>query len=153
MSFYFNPKIHLKTHHIIWIILPGCWVENTFSKMHSEVIWTIYAHIPENSVFLYRTVKYTVLIFKELSDILVLSRLQRTVLTYCICSAVLCCHVYMYTYFSHVWLFATLWTVATSSSVHEDFPGKNTGVGCHALLQGIFPTQGSNLHLLCLVHW
>ena len=26
--------------------------------------------------------------------------------------------------------------------------GKNTGVGCHALLQGIFPTQGSNLGLL-----
>ena len=35
-------------------------------------------------------------------------------------------------------------------SVHEDSPGKNTGVGCHALLQGIFPTQGLNLHLL---HW
>ena len=30
------------------------------------------------------------------------------------------------------------------SSVHGDFPGKNTGVGSHALLQGIFPTQGSN---------
>ena len=30
-----------------------------------------------------------------------------------------------------------------------DFPGKNTGVDCHFLLQGIFPTQGSNLHLLC----
>ena len=30
------------------------------------------------------------------------------------------------------------------SSVHEDSPGKNTGVGCHALLQGIFPIQGSN---------
>ena len=30
------------------------------------------------------------------------------------------------------------------SSAHGDFPGKNTGVGCHALLQGIFPTQGSN---------
>ena len=27
------------------------------------------------------------------------------------------------------------------SSVHGDFPGKNTAVGCHALLQGIFPTQ------------
>ena len=25
-----------------------------------------------------------------------------------------------------------------------DFPGKNTGVGCHSLLQGIFPTQGLN---------
>ena len=30
------------------------------------------------------------------------------------------------------------------SSVHGDFPGKNTGLGCHALLQGIFPIQGSN---------
>ena len=29
------------------------------------------------------------------------------------------------------------------SSVHGDSPGKNTGVGCHALLQGIFPSQGS----------
>ena len=29
-----------------------------------------------------------------------------------------------------------------------DSPGKNTGVGCHALLQGIFPTQGSNPALL-----
>ena len=29
------------------------------------------------------------------------------------------------------------------SFAHEDSPGKNTGVGCHALLQGIFPTQGS----------
>ena len=34
-----------------------------------------------------------------------------------------------------------------------DSPGRNTGVGCHALLQGIFPTQGSNPHLLCLLHW
>ena len=30
---------------------------------------------------------------------------------------------------------------------------ENTGVGCHLLLQGIFPTQGSNPHLLCLLHW
>ena len=30
------------------------------------------------------------------------------------------------------------------SSVYGDSPGKNTGVGCHALFQGIFPTQGSN---------
>ena len=30
------------------------------------------------------------------------------------------------------------------------FPGRNTGVGCHFLLPGILPTQGSNLHLL---HW
>ena len=31
-----------------------------------------------------------------------------------------------------------------------DSPGKNTRVSCCVLLQGIFPTQGSNLHLL---HW
>ena len=30
----------------------------------------------------------------------------------------------------------------TGSFVHGDFPDKNTGVGCRALLQGIFPTQG-----------
>ena len=30
------------------------------------------------------------------------------------------------------------------SSVHGDFPGKNTGAGCHALLQGIFLTKFSN---------
>ena len=30
------------------------------------------------------------------------------------------------------------------SSVHGDSPGKNTGVGCYALFQKIFPTQGSN---------
>ena len=31
-------------------------------------------------------------------------------------------------------------------------PGKNTGVGCHFLLQGIFPTQESNLGLLHCRH-
>ena len=30
------------------------------------------------------------------------------------------------------------------SSVHGDSPGKNVGMGCDAILQGIFPTQGSN---------
>ena len=33
-----------------------------------------------------------------------------------------------------------------------DFPGKNTGVGYHVLLQGIFLTQGSNLHLLQVLY-
>ena len=38
-----------------------------------------------------------------------------------------------------------------SSSV--DSKGKNTGVGCSALLQGIFLTQGSNPYLLYQLHW
>ena len=37
------------------------------------------------------------------------------------------------------------------SSLHS--PGKNTGVGGHGLLQGIFPTQGLNPDLFCLLHW
>ena len=32
-------------------------------------------------------------------------------------------------------------------------PGKNTEVGCHTFLWGIFLTQGLNRHLLCLLHW
>ena len=39
------------------------------------------------------------------------------------------------------------------SSVHGDSPGKNTRVGCRALLPGIFPTQGLNLYLLYLLYW
>ena len=34
----------------------------------------------------------------------------------------------------------------------RDFSGKNTGVGCRFLLQGIFSTQGSKQCLLCLLH-
>ena len=56
--------------------------------------------------------------------------------------------------FSYVRLFATLWTVAHQAPlVHGDSPGKNTGVGCYALLQGVFLTQGSNLCLLNILHW
>ena len=39
------------------------------------------------------------------------------------------------------------------SSIQGDSPGKNTGVDCHALLQGIFLTQESNPSLLHLLHW
>ena len=37
--------------------------------------------------------------------------------------------------------FLTSWTVAARLLCLWDFPGKNTGVGCHFLLQGIFPTR------------
>ena len=43
----------------------------------------------------------------------------------------------------------TPWTVAMDRLLCPwDSPGKNTGVGSHFILQGIFPTQGSNPHLL-----
>ena len=49
---------------------------------------------------------------------------------------------------SHVWFCNIMDCSPPSSSVHEDSPGKNIGGGCHALLQGISPTQGSNLGIL-----
>ena len=54
--------------------------------------------------------------------------------------------------FSHVLLFATLWTVPARLLCPWDSRGKNAGVGCYALLQGIFPTRGLNPCLLCLLH-
>ena len=59
----------------------------------------------------------------------------------------------MLTRFISVQLFAAPWTTACQAPLPWDSPGKNSGVSCHALLQGIFPTQVSNPHLFCLLHW
>ena len=60
---------------------------------------------------------------------------------------------------SHIWFFVIPRTVAHQAPLSMESPGKNSGVGCHSLLQGIFPTQGSNPNLLycrqilyCLSH-
>ena len=66
-------------------------------------------------------------------------------------------HECMLSHFSHVQLFVTQGLYSPPGSCPWDFPGKNTGVGCHALLQGIFPTQRLNPGLLrcrrILYHW
>ena len=68
---------------------------------------------------------------------------------HCVCA--------LYKAFSHFQLFATPWTVPARLLCPWNFPGKNTGVGCHFLLQRIFPAQGSNLCFLhyrwILYHW
>ena len=54
---------------------------------------------------------------------------------------------------SLVWFFPIFWTVQPARlPCPRDSPAKNPGVGCHFLLQGTFPTRGSNLHLLRLLH-
>ena len=58
----------------------------------------------------------------------------QTTLWYVCCAQSLC----------RVQLCGPMYCSLPGTSVHRDSPGKNTGVGCHALLQGIFPTQGSN---------
>ena len=54
--------------------------------------------------------------------------------------------------FSRVWLFATPWTVAHQAPLSVGFSRQEYWVGSHALLHRIFPTQGSNLSLLHLLH-
>ena len=49
---------------------------------------------------------------------------------------------------SRVLLFVTSGTVARQAPLSMGFPGKNTGVGCHFFLQGIFLTQRLNPCLL-----
>ena len=61
--------------------------------------------------------------------------------TYCVC---------VLSHFSHVQL---LCNPMDCSLFPWDFLSKYTGVGCHFLLQGIFPLQGFKPHLLSLLHW
>ena len=55
--------------------------------------------------------------------------------------------------FSHVQLCATPWTVAHQAPRPWDSPGKNIGVGCHALFQDFFLSPGLNPSFLCLLNW
>ena len=59
----------------------------------------------------------------------------------------------MLSHFSHVRLFETLWPAVHLAPLSAEFSGKNTGEPCHALLQGIFQTQGFNPCLLHLLQW
>ena len=59
----------------------------------------------------------------------------------------------MLSHFSCVQLFATLWIVAHQSPLSMRFSRQKYQSRLLALLQGIFRTQGSNLLLLCLLHW
>ena len=54
--------------------------------------------------------------------------------------------------FSLVRLFSTLWTIACQAPLSMGL-SRQEYWSCHALLQGIFPPQGLNLSLLCLLHW
>ena len=54
---------------------------------------------------------------------------------------------------SYIQLFVTPWTVANQAPLSMEFSSHEHWSGLHFLLQGIFSTQGSNLHLSCLLHW
>ena len=59
----------------------------------------------------------------------------------------------MLNHFRGVWIFVTLWTIAHQAPLSMGFSNNNTGLSCHALLQGIFLTQESHPCLLCFLYW
>ena len=71
----------------------------------------------------------------------------------CVCMCVCSCEfVRVCVVLSHVWLCDAINCHPPGPSVHGDDPDKNTGVGYHCPLQGIFPTQGSNPGVPGLLH-
>ena len=63
-------------------------------------------------------------------------------------------YVYMHAQLlSHVRLFGTPWTVAYQAPLYMGFSQQEYWSGCRLFLQRIFPTQGSNPCVLCLLHW
>ena len=65
--------------------------------------------------------------------------------SHCMFSLCVCVRV-----LSRVWFFVTPWAIARQTPLSMEFSRQEYWAGCHFLLQGIFPTQGSNPHLL---HW
>ena len=55
--------------------------------------------------------------------------------------------------FSCFQLFVTQWSVACQASLFMGSSRQEYWSGLHVLFQGIFPTQGLNPRLLCLLHW
>ena len=65
-------------------------------------------------------------------------------------------YIYIYMHaqlLNQVGFFVTPWTIATRLLCPEDFPGKNTEVGCHFLLQRIFWIQTLKPGLLHFLNW
>ena len=74
----------------------------------------------------------------------------------CICLSALCMYVCVCARFVAQFNSNSLWCYGlqpASFLCPWDFPGKNTGVGCHALPQGMIPNQQLNPCLLYLLHW
>ena len=79
----------------------------------------------------------------SLRFIRIAARIWDSFLSLCVCVCVCVCEL-----LSCVLLFATPWTVAHQAPPSMELPRQVTGVCCHFLFQGIFPTQGLNPSLL-----
>ena len=135
-----------KTKHALSVLFSGKWGEKKSSTLFrvllTNLLFTIY-YTAKKKLYFYQ--KEDRIIYKDSQTEMSLC------FRYCkspvwliqrVCVCVL----------SHVWLFVAPWTVARLLCPWN-FSGKNTGVSCGFLLQGIFPTRGWSLRLLCLLLW
>ena len=142
-----NTKNDLMTDEITRIIFKTILVSDK-SQIQKD-IYSIFS--------LYRALKEATLIYRDKE--LILPWMERTPTVIDVYILYLDCGdsylgVCMLRCFSFVWLFVSPWTIIYQTRLlcPCDFPGKNTGVGCHAFLQGTFLTQESNTclwHFLC----
>ena len=120
-----------------------CWNSHGVHKFLSQVFWP---YLWPLSWTFYWVDQNISILFSPFSEVLSWSFIWNVFLCLLILPSSLCLR--QVKSFSRVWLFVTPWTVAYRLLHPWDFPGNSTGVGCHCLLQGIFPTQGSNPGLL-----
>ena len=99
-------------------------------KIHSSLCWNF--TFSDNLFLIYNFIHYDFIYIKNIGE-------------YVINDCMLC-------HFSHVQFFVTLWAIDYQAPLSMGFSRKESGVGWHFLLQGIFPTQGSNPSLLHLQH-
>ena len=108
------------------------------------------------SLFIYKDIYLSLFIYKDkYISLSIYTYIEYICILYnyfCVCA---CIRMYIYAYICSVVSdslpFPSLQPAKLLCPL--DFSGKNIGVGCRFLLQDIFPTQGSNPSLLCLLHW
>ena len=100
------------------------------------------------------------LLEKEFYIVIIIGEYVHVCMSVCVYTIyIVMCYIHIHTH-THIYLCCSVASVVSDSLwpyglyparllCPWNSPGKNTGVGCHALLQGIFPNQGLNL---CLLH-
>ena len=134
------------TAKVIYLVKYMIWkLQLQTDKIWGTAKWWSWIHWLRNVFDIYHIESFQILEWRKLSIILstIIILFTPTTIISTVCCAVLCLVAQ-----SCPALCNPMDCSPPGSSVHGDPPGKNTGVRCHACLQGIFPTQGWNPGLL-----
>ena len=134
----FSPRLHTASQR--WSQVPACWqffLSSPYSGSCTSP-FNLTTHLFCQRTFIRDLVLWDGLYSgflwsNEFGKCCTLLNLEDVCVCVCVCEPL-----------SHVRFFVTQRTVALQAPLSMEFPGKNTGMGCHSRLQGIFPTQESN---------